>query len=541
MSTLGVLQAIRQAGKAKNNSEQDQAQLSFIRFIWQEKRHRRFVRFMIVGTIIQFVIFKLLYPFADFFSDSYSYIYAASANLDVSIWPIGYSKFLRWFHFITYSDTALITFQYFFLELSCLYFFFSILYFYRPVKANQIILFIFLFFNPLFIYISNYVNSDPLFIALSVLWFTELLWILKRPNLNHILIQGLLIFLCFTVRNNAYIYPFVTIVAFALSRLRLLIKVSGALLGLLFIIPFIINTRNAAYKMTGTKQFSLFTGWQLANNALYIYEFADTTQVIPESYKEVDKLSRQFYSHVNEDFHNNYLPDNPGNFFIQYPLSPLKEYFRRHYKVTDYRSNIIAWSRASAVFAEYGSYIIKKNPAAYFHEFIVPNINNYLLPHLEKLEKYNLGVKKVDLVAKNWFHYKTLDVTSISSKVQGKILYLFPLLFIIINSHLLISTLIFWLREKYKSLIPEYNQSLLLAASLLSLNFAFCIFSTIIVLRYQVFPMIICLTYVLLLTEWLDKTKAINSKHVITNIDKSKLLFKSIPATDVASMESDKK
>src|ERR1044072_7014826 len=111
MNTTGILQYIRNAGKAKIGNDMQTANPSFFHFIWQVKRNRRFVWIMLAGTILQFVIFKLLYPFADFFSDSYSYIYAASANLDISIWPIGYSKFLRYFHFITHSDTALITFQ----------------------------------------------------------------------------------------------------------------------------------------------------------------------------------------------------------------------------------------------------------------------------------------------------------------------------------------------------------------------------------------------------------------------------------------------
>src|SRR6266540_7479840 len=113
MNTKGLIQGIRQATKAKEKQKQQKSEPSFFRFIWQEKRNRAFVWIMLAGTIVQFVIFKIMYPFADFFSDSYSYIFAAYANLDVSIWPIGYSKFFRVFHFVTHSDSALITFQYF--------------------------------------------------------------------------------------------------------------------------------------------------------------------------------------------------------------------------------------------------------------------------------------------------------------------------------------------------------------------------------------------------------------------------------------------
>jgi hypothetical protein len=63
------------------------------------------------GAILQLIIFKYCYPYADFFSDSYSYIFAAARKMDVNIWPVGYSKFLWLFHQISSSDTALVAFQ----------------------------------------------------------------------------------------------------------------------------------------------------------------------------------------------------------------------------------------------------------------------------------------------------------------------------------------------------------------------------------------------------------------------------------------------
>jgi hypothetical protein len=479
--------------------------MTFIDFIIKSQQHKRYMWIALASTVIQIIVFKLLYPFADFFSDSYSYIYAASTNLDINIWPIGYSKFLRLFHFITYSDTALVAFQYFFLELSAVYFFFTVLYFYAPVKTNQAILFIFLFFNPLFIYISNYVNSDPLFIALSLFWLTELLWILHRPNWYHIVIQALLLFVAFTVRNNAYIYPFVTIVAFALSRLHLWIKVSGAALGLLLIIPFIMHTRNAAYKMTGTKQFSLFTGWQLANNALYMYEYADTSKQLSTPGKELDKLSTRFYHKVPKVFRTKYLLTNQGNFFIQHPGSPLKKYFIKHYKLTDFYSEVVAWGKSSVVFEEFGAYLIKHNPTAYFHEFMIPNSKNYFIPHLEKLRVYNQGEDSVNKLAKQWFHYKSNRVQSVSPKVQRIVLFIFPSLFLMINAYLLMNIVLFWLRKKYKVNNEFFNRSILLIILFLLGNFIFSVSVTIIVMRYQVFPMITSLFSGLLLSEWLHR------------------------------------
>jgi hypothetical protein len=77
----------------------------------------------IVATILEWILFKLAYPFPDFFHDSYGYIVAANNELNISIWPIGYSKFLLLFHIITHSATSLVSFQFFSLEAASWYFF----------------------------------------------------------------------------------------------------------------------------------------------------------------------------------------------------------------------------------------------------------------------------------------------------------------------------------------------------------------------------------------------------------------------------------
>lgn len=480
--------------------------ISFFDFILKDRTNRKYLFIALAGMIAQFIIFKLLYPYADFFSDSYSYIYAAYANLDVSIWPIGYSKFLRIFHFITYSDTALVGFQYFFFELASLYFFFTILYFFNLGRVNQIITFVFLFFNPLTLYVSNYVNSDPLFIALSLCWFTQLIWIIQRPHISQIFIQAILLFACFTIRNNAYYYPVITAVAFVLSSYRLSLKVFGTLLGLLFILPFIVYTRNVAYKMTGTKQFSLFTGWQLANNILYAYEYLDASRNFPSTQsKELDNLSQQFYSSIPSDFKEAYLMKNPGNFFIQYSSAPLKVYFSNHYKITDEYSSVVAWGKASVIFSEYASYLIKNNPTAYFHEFVIPNSKNYFIPHLEKLEVYNLGMNKVYPIARHWFHYKNVKISSVSPNIQGRILFIFPFIFLMINLYLLGNAISFLIKNEYSYALFKRNGAFILIGCFWMANFIFCVGTTIVVLRYEVFPLIIGFSTTVLLIEYLNK------------------------------------
>lgn len=497
------------------------SQVRFSSFIWKEKRNRQFAMIALLSVILQFIIFKYLYPFADFFSDSYSYIFGASAHLSINIWPIGYSKFLGAFHEFTHSDTIIVGVQYFLLELSSLYFFFTILYFYAPGRVTRNILFAFLFFDPLFLYISNYINSDPLFAALSLLWLTELLWIIHRPKVFRIFTHAVLLYLCFTVRNNAYYYPIVSLLAFALSRESIKFKLAGIGFPLLFIGLFVIHTRDIAEEMTGTKQFSLFTGWQLANNALYMrgHIQVDSTKLPSADSRELDRLSRNFYTRVPDDF-DSYLSEYGANFFIRESKAPLKQYYSQHDNSKTELDEVANWGKSSVAFGEYGEWLIRHYPLSFARHFMLVNTKNYFFPPLEKLEIYNLGDDEVGDVAEDWFDYKTPEVSSISKTIQGKILAPFPYFFFFLNVFLLGSLI--WLYAKRKSLHLDRQlcATFWVSTTLLAANFCFCVFATIIVMRYQFFPMLVTLTFPLLLVEILERKTEVSLSPVGSSIDK---------------------
>src|SRR6185503_13878775 len=81
---------------------------SFSRFLLQDSLHKKYLLIATAGIFIQFIVFKLCYPFASYFTDSYTYIDAAAHNYVISIRPLGYSRFLSLVHRFTTSDTALV-------------------------------------------------------------------------------------------------------------------------------------------------------------------------------------------------------------------------------------------------------------------------------------------------------------------------------------------------------------------------------------------------------------------------------------------------
>lgn len=448
--------------------------------------------------LLQLIIFKLLYPYADFFSDSYSYMYAAANHQSVSIWPIGYAKFIGLFHKITYSDTTLVVFQYLFVQVMTLYLFYSIIHFYSPSRLIRNTLFIFSFCNPLILYICNYISSDGLFLGLSLLWLTQILWIVNSPHPYQIILHSLVVVLAFMVRYNAMYYPLITALAFLLSRHKSAYKVTGIVLPLLLIAVFVNHTRGKSYEVTGTKQFSVFGGWQLANNALYMYPYIQVQEPIPAACRKFHEMVKSYFSSIPEQLKA--VSPIEGAFYIKFSKGPLKQYLAQQVdERKDTTDGVASWGVVAPVFSEYGSFLIRQHPVAFAEYFLWPNTYNYWLPPLEKLEVYNLGEDHVGSIAKYWFHYPHHKIRAISFTGQGTLLGIFPTFFLFINI-IFIGCLIWWLFSKgIQKSEKLFGYIILLATAFLLVNAAFGILASPIVFRYQVFPMITCFAFSLLL------------------------------------------
>ncbi|MBN9382771.1 MAG: hypothetical protein J0H74_18545 [Chitinophagaceae bacterium] len=499
---------------------------SYWKFIWNTPENRNLLWFAAGASGFLFIIFKVFYPYPDFFSDSYSYIYAAYTNLNINIWPIGYSKFLSLFHRVTYSDTALIAFQYFTLQLSALHFLFTICYFFKLSEWTRNVIAVFLFINPLTLYLCNTINSDALFATLSLLWLSELIWIVYCPMFYQLLTQSLLLFLCFTIRNNAYYYPLVSAVALIISSQSKIRKIIGIVLPSLMIISFILFTREAAFKLTGTRQFSLFTGWQLANNALYIYDKVDVDSDIFSSReaKEINTTSERYFSGIrNHEGYRDFVESYVGNLYIREPKAPLKQYYAKHYFPKTTLEVVSAWAQVSVVFESFGKPIILSHPISYIQYFVLPNIKHYLLPPLSHIGLYNYGTNEIDPIAKLWFHYPTNKIHSISAEFQGNLLIIYKFFFFFVNLYFLFNLTFLIYKTKFN--LKEFlsKKELPLVIFFLILNFGFSISTTVNILRYQYISMIILVSFTMVLNEYLSQYENDHSLYSRKRLEKKKV------------------
>jgi len=471
---------------------------SFRYFIFKEKKTD--ILIIIILCVAEFILLKSLYPFPSFFADSYAYIFGADLNLRVNIWPIGYSWFLAIFHLITSSDKALICFQFFAYLFSAGYFYHSVLYFYPISRFGRICLSIFLFFNPLFLYLSNYVSSDILFISMSMIWITQLIWILQRPRLYRVFIEAGLLFFLFAFRYNALIYPFIASFVFLVIHRKVTFKIFGMLIGPILIIPFIIWSAHAAKNMTGVAQFPpILGGWQWANNALYMREYieVDSTAFPTTEIVELDRMARTYFRTFPPQHRN--LSECPVNFFIVHQEAPLHVYVAKKYPIKTYSQIVFAWGKTAVIFDQYGKYLIKRYPLAFFQHYLLLNAKKYFLPPLEELSMYNDNNSAVWPIAKTWFQFPSRKIEFISTTAQSSILGIFPYLFLTVNVLYSIALLVFVGVKAYKLATPVLNQTIFIISLFLGLNFAFSVFANIIVLRYQIFPMIIFLVFTLVI------------------------------------------
>lgn len=465
-------------------------------FLWKHRSNRTWWIAGFILFLIQFVLFKLYYHYANYMPDSYSYLEAAANNTDVNMWPVAYSKFLRLISVFTHSDIILVGLQYFFLQVSSLLFVYSLLYFLKPGKSVKVIFMVFLFLNPIPLYIANYISADALFIGLSLLWLTSLVWMIYRPGPWILLAHAFLLLTCFTVRYNAIYYPAISLLIFLFVHHPWKWKLGGLILGISLVLASFLFTSYKMKEVTGKRQFSAFGGWQLANNALYMYE-----HITPVERGPIDPRFTRLETMVRE--HMDTLKkvkltasDSLSNYFYLWNgKGPLIQYLVRDHKKDSTTPYFKKWASEGPLYSDYAFSLIRKFPGQYAEYFLLPNAAKYIVPPTEFIGVYNMGGDSVGKLAQDWFHYKSRKVQD-HKKRNPRIpaTELFPIFSAVINIIFILALVSILLLGVVRWKDYGLPQLVGLVLSLWLINAAFSIFASPIVLRYQFFPILLCFT-----------------------------------------------
>jgi hypothetical protein len=489
--------------------------LPFRQWLWEDKENRRLLWISIIAIVVQFAMFKAFYPLPNFMPpDSSYYLEAASNNQTINFWATGYSKFLRLVSSLTRSDMALVIFQYLLLEASVLFLLFSLRYLTSTGRWAFRILTGVCILNPLLPHISNFVSSDSLFTALSLVWFTQLMWILYKPTLRLLLWHALVLVLAFMVRYNALYFPFISLTIILIVRVPQKIKWTGIAVIILGIGGFIGRTQYEYYKLTGTVQYSAFGGWQLAANSLYGYAYSKpmSSKSMPQKFKALHKIVNHHMDSLNR-IPFIFRPDlDIGVYYLWDSKSPLKMYLERQPLKDSAMPYFNRWASVAPLYASYGRYIILHYPRSFFKHFAWQNFLRYYAPPAGFMESYNREEMKVDEKAVEWFGWKNNKIYNNFGDRKIEIAEVFSIILAILNLMFLASFIGFATLGGFKKCGVYSKRILWLTVATWLSNMVFSVFSAPIELRYQLFPMLImCAIHSLSLSFLIEECKTVKT------------------------------
>lgn len=464
-----------------------------------------------IAIIVQFLIFKFLYPFPNFMPpDSNSYMEAAFNNQSINIWAIGYSKFLRLFSSFISSHIALVWFQYLLLEASLLYFLFTVNYLLTPAKWIFRVLLALTVLNPLVPHISNFVGSDTLFTALSLIWLTQLCWIIARPGLPLFLWHAVILLFVFMIRYNALYYPIISFIVIGFSTVAWRIKTLGMGAIVLLIGLFLVNTALNYNKETGTYQYSAFGGWQLAANALYGYAHSkpDKTTDVPVEFRRLETIVNKQMDSLDKIL---FRPDHEiGVYYLWDFKSPLKIYMGEVEKKDSALPYYQQWAKMGPLYAAYGRYLILRHPSSFVGYYLWPNLVKYFVPPPMFMGDYNIGKDSVDPIATGWFKWKTNKIAPRYKPTKIRVVQIFPLVSAIVNFVFPISLLGFTLLHGFRKSTAISGRIILCVGVIWGCNILFSVVAAPIELRYQLFSLLTTIIFLGILLSFLiaeTKTK----------------------------------
>jgi hypothetical protein len=348
--------------------------------------------------------------------------------------------------------------------------------------------------------------SDPLFISLSLIWFTTLIWIINRPTVGLVLVQAVVLFVAFTVRYNALFYPFISALALLLSRQRIWIKISGITVSILLVALFIAFTTSRYKDLTGTAQFSPFSGWQLANNAMYGYRYVDSfhLRTPPPKLRELDHMVRTYFDTTRDLRRNPQERVEASTVYMWDHRSPLQHFMNLKFRDSSKAKMMKKWASVAPLYASYGNWLITTYPEAFAEHYLWPNTKNYYTPPVEFLDSYNMGADSVYPIAQSWFRYPGKYVKTLAKSFKVDILNYYPILIGVLNAVFVVAFIFYLMLRRQDKASIQYK-ILLLVLGLWMANFSFSVFASAIALRFQVFATWIVLALTLLLLEHIGR------------------------------------
>jgi hypothetical protein len=487
----------------------------FLRYI-SRKENKIFLYSALTIGIGYFIMLRFLYPVPAFYFDSYTYIQVARDHSPISFRPIEYAQLLNLFKAISTSDVALIAAQYFSNLIANLFLFFTFTWFFTFHRTCKVIFFILVICNPLYLFYSNYILTDAFFSAFTVIWFTVLVWLIYKPGWLLNIFQLIVLAFLFRLRYNAIIFPVFTAIAFILSNQATWKKLLGFVPSLVLILALVLVTIKTNEYYTGTRTFSAFSGWQLANNALHILrsEDIDITNIPDRQTKEIIEVSKRYFNNAKIPFNH----ARPTADYMWNASSPLKTYMATFAIKHSRKSYLQTWTALGPVYNNFGKTIIFKKPLSYLKYFVLPNAIQYFIPELEAYKSYFNKNETINEVAIKFYHYKSNKPGRQHQFVYDFVFKSWPYIFPAINVLFLVLTFLYLFSKKRLKRSPLFNRVLVCFSAFYFANFFFIVLLAPTVFRYHIFIITLLFPVLLLLLQELVTWKRNDEAKVNSNM-----------------------
>jgi len=443
----------------KKNIIRTNNEVSFFRFIISKENKIWFILSFLV-SVIYFYTSNKLFPFPNLYSDSFTYIECANKHYPINFRPVEYSRFIEFFKQFSDTHIALVLAQFVLYSISNIFLLFTFTYFIKLSKLSKIALFIFLFINPIYIITSNGILSDPFFSSIAVIWFSISIWLLCKPNWLLFILQILTTILLFKLRYHGVIFPVLFITTCFFIPYNNWLKALFVLINIFTIYLIVKETTDLNEEYTNTKTFSAFSGWQMANNAIFVLQNKEAA-IDTSAFEDIDDTRFKDFSVYLKKYLDTVkhpiIPLTVDATYIWNTASPLKKYLEVYLQKheTEFVKNeknqvsyFEIWQAMGPIYNKVGEEVIMHHPILYFKNFIAPNLSAYFKPDLEAYQEYCANTDTIQKSVTNYYHFTNTKINKQSKEIYNKIIAPFPSLFIISNILFFISIItyifLFW-------------------------------------------------------------------------------------------------
>jgi hypothetical protein len=277
------------------------------------------------------------------------------------------------------------------------------------------------------------------------------------------------------------------------------VKLSGIALGCVLFLAFIRHTENLFEKFIGRRDFSPFSGWQLAGNALIMYRH------IPDREADVPPPALQgLHQLVLHDLNAMPPPDVfPDDrlqiYFTWYTVSPLMKYSHAHFDDDVPAEELKKWASVGSLYHDYGAFLIKQHPSAFLRYYVAQGLIWFVNEKVEITNTYPEGGVKITDRIKNWFGYNSNWLRCTTSHLYS-IVY-FATIVNIFNLLFIFGVIGFFYLRCYKAADMIINKAIILVTVYWLANFVFIVLSAPAMLRYSLSIMILDIAFVPVILE----------------------------------------